>query len=109
MGEGTPMSDEGGRSSTTGGPSAAPETEPRTERLKRIVREARHASQMVALPSAVPGDEDKFVPEPTGLVGLVAKGVWVYTEPAKSSGDGSLNQGSAAGPSTRDFSTTAIG
>jgi hypothetical protein len=103
------MNDEGGDRNTTGSPNAAPEAEPRTERLKRIVREARHASQMVSLPSAVPGDENKFVPEPTGLVGLVAKGVWVYTEPAKSSDDGSLNQGSAAGTSTRDFSATAIG
>jgi ketosteroid isomerase-like protein len=102
------MNDEGGRGNATGAPKTVREAEPRTERLKRIVREARHASQMVTLPSAVPGDEDKFVPEPTGLVGLVAKGVWVYTEPAKSD-DGSANRGSAAGTSTRDFSDTAVG
>jgi ketosteroid isomerase-like protein len=54
--------------------------EPRTERLKRIVRETRLRSQMASLPSAVPGEEGDFIPEPTGLQGLAAKAICTYGE-----------------------------
>lgn len=48
------------------------------ERLKQIVREARLRSQMASLPSAVPGEEGEFIPEPTGLQGLAVKAITTY-------------------------------
>ncbi|MCU1345630.1 MAG: hypothetical protein JWL70_1896, partial [Acidimicrobiia bacterium] len=74
----------------------------RNERLKQIVREARHRSQMVALPSALPGEEDRFIAEPTGLQGLTARGVWVYSEPGTPGPDDRQK-------SEGEFSATALG
>ncbi|KJS04449.1 MAG: hypothetical protein VR73_14445 [Gammaproteobacteria bacterium BRH_c0] len=54
--------------------------EPRTEKLMRFVRETRQASQMASLPSAIPGEADRFIPEPTGLLGLKAQNVIGYSE-----------------------------
>lgn len=68
------------------------EAEPRTEKLMRIVRETREASQMASLPSAIPGEEDKFIPEPTGLQGLTPKNVTVYAVQGTHSNDGTSFQ-----------------
>jgi uncharacterized protein len=78
---GTVRAAESSKPAASAADKAAAKTTSRAEKNKRIVREARQGSQMVSLPSAIPGEEDKFRAEPTGLQGLTPKNMFFYADP----------------------------